>query len=194
MVRKSWLIGIILLFISFALLVLPTLIYVYQNEDVFFVSGFLGSRELYTSEDSEIIAILLVDYPDATEGDFVRIIDTDTDFDFKDGTWVNYNHMHAYVTTEDFLISFVIALIILAFVLLKALKNVDKMIAFPIWMSMTGFLLLFLKGVLIYLPNILFNVAIGWVLFYIFFKSAKRQFAIWNEYRNEKVRVIARSE
>lgn len=200
MAKRSWLLGVIYLAISFVLLALPTFIYIYNHEDTFFITGYLGTRELYTIDTVEIQQRLSVDYPDAENNDFVRIIDTDSDWDFKIdevtgvGEWTDYKLMHAYLSTNDILLSFVIALIILALVLLKALRNIDKMIAFPIWAFMIGFMLLFLKGILVYLPQLLFSVAGGWILFYVFFKLAKRKFHIWNEYRDEKVRVQARSE
>lgn len=194
MIKRSWLIGTVLFLISIFLLVFPTLNYVFSHEETFFITGYLGTRELYTTDEQEIQSILIEDYPEAVEGDFIRLVDTDTDWDYKNGVWTNYEHLHAYLTTDDILFSVVIVLIILGLVMLKVLKNMDKMLSFPIWLALLGFLSMFIKGILVYLPNILFNVAIGWALFYVFYKMSRRQFEIWKEYRNEKVRVIARSE
>lgn len=192
--KNAWLVGMIYGLIAFALLVTPMIAYVYSNEDQFFVSGYLGTRELYLTDTEEIQARLIQEYPDAEEGDFVRLIDTDSDWDFIDGTWTDFRFMHAYVSTDDILMSFTVFLVILALVLLKAFKNVTKKIQTPIWMALIGVMLMFLKGVLVYLPNLLFAAAGGLMMFFIFLGFAKRKFDIYKEYSNEKVRIEARTE
>lgn len=192
--KNAWLMAIIYTLIALALLITPILTYVYSHEDDFFVTGYLDTREVYSVDTSEIQAFLETNYPEAEENDFVRIIDTDSDWDYINGEWVNFEFQHAYVTASDFLFSFVVALIIIALVLLKALKNIDKNFSFIVWLVLIAFMLLFLKGILVYLPNLMFSVAGGWFMFYIVLKMAKRKWAIWTEYRNEKVRVEARAE
>ena len=192
--KRGWLYALIIGLIAFVCLITPTIIYMFSNSDDFFISGYLATREVYSTDEQEIELFLEQEYPDAIEGDFVRVIDTDSDWDYIEGEWVNFEYQHAHMTTNDFLMSFMVGMIILGLVLLKALNNVSKGIAYPIWLVMFGFMLLFLKGMLVYLPQLMFSVAGGWLVFSILIKIAKRKWDLWIEYKNEYAHIEARNE
>ncbi|MFA7100111.1 MAG: hypothetical protein WC143_08570, partial [Eubacteriales bacterium] len=60
----------------------------------------LGVRKYNTEVEIEIVAFLEADFPDAIDGDYVRIIDTNTDWVFDGTDWADYETQHTVAISK----------------------------------------------------------------------------------------------